>query len=354
MGARATSSLRVRRWAALLGGGLLVAACSTGGKPTATAPAAASPSQAGAATPAASHGPAASTPTASPTGPAATDVATVSLDSLLANGPVPERISSGYKWAEGPLWLPSGRLLFSDVYGNVSYTLDGAGKRLEFRRPSNLANGKDLAPDGAIIQAECNPVGKGGRITRLEGGKPAVVLVATFEGHVFNSPNDLIVRSDGTIWFTDPEFGNCGIPHEIGFNGVYRYDPKTKALSLLTKSIGQPNGIAFSPDEQTLYVANSDSNHVAAYAVHVDGTIGPSRSFGGGGDGIAVDEQGNVWGTTVGLDLIVTAPTGRRIGTLVLPEEVTNLAWGGVKGTTLYITTVHELYRLELTVAGAG
>ena len=180
---------------------------------------------------------------------------------------------------------------------------------------------------------------------------PDTVLADNFQGKRFNSPNDLTVKSDGTIWFTDPDFG---LSRALGFNGVYRLDPNTKAVTLLTKALEAPNGIAFSPDEKTLYVSDTNTDTVTAFPVNADATIGPGKPFGRGCDGIGVDEQGNLWATTCGAQLAITDPHGVEIGYLLVPGSTTNLAWGGADGKTLFVTTQEgRVFRLLLTVKEA-
>ena len=220
----------------------------------------------------------------------------------------------------------------------------------DFRRPSNKANGHALAPDGSVIQAESGDRMNPGRITRLAPSGQDTVLADHFQGERFNSPNDLIAKRDGTIWFTDPDWVAVH-PTEMDFRGVYRLDPSTGVVTLLTDALGKPNGIAFSPDEKTLYVSDSGIT-VYAFPVNDDGTIGPGHPFGRGADGIGVDEQGNVWATSGGLAIYVTDPQGIEIGTVLVPSGgATNLAWGGEDGRTLFVTTGDgSVYSLALTV----
>jgi gluconolactonase len=264
--------------------------------------------------PLAGHGAAAAPATASqapdPESPA--PVSATTLASLIAPDAQFERFASGPALLEGPLWLPDGRLIVSEVYGNVVWVFDATGGKSDFRRPSNKANGHALAPDGSVIQAESGDGINPGRISRLAPSGQDTVLADRFQGKRFNSPNDLIAKRDGTIWFTDPDWVAVK-PTEMDFRGVYRLDPSTGVVTLLTDALGEPNGIAFSPDERTLYVSDSNLT-VHAFPVNDDGTIEPGHLFGRGADGIRVDEQGNVWATSGGVSSSARSPCpwGRR------------------------------------------
>lgn len=177
---------------------------------------------------------------------------------LIASGATVEVVAEGLKFAEGPVWLPDGRLIVSDVRDNAVVVLDQAGNKSDLRRPSNVANGHSVEADGTVVEAEAGDKTNHGAITSIAVDGSATVLADNFEGKRFNAPNDLTVKSDGTIWFTDPDF-NEQFASEIGFNGVYRFDPQTKAVTLLTKTLSEPNGIAFSRDEKTLYVTDRSS-----------------------------------------------------------------------------------------------
>jgi gluconolactonase len=286
-----------------------------------------------------SSAPAAATPT-----PAST------LRSLIAPGAKVKLVASGLGWAEGPLWLRDGRLIVSDVYGDAVLVFDAAGHKSDFRRPSNVANGHALDANGSVVEAEAGDKTHHPLIARIAADGSATVLADNFRGKHLNEPNDLIVKRDGTIWFTDPSFDSD--PSALGFYGVYRLDPKTKAVTLLTKTIGTPNGIAFSPDEKTLYVSDTGYKTIASFPVTANETLGrPKQQFGEGCDGIGVDEQGNVWATTCHQDIVITAPSGKRIGAIAFPGSTTNLAWGGTDGKTLFVTTQNGgVFSLALTV----
>jgi gluconolactonase len=273
--------------------------------------------------------------------------------SLIASGAKVEVVAEGLQFAEGPVWMSDGRLIVSDVGGNVVVAFDEAGNKSDLRRPSNVSNGHALDLDGSVVEAEMGDMTNHGLITKVAADGSTTVLADNFEGKRFNSPNDLIVKSDGTIWFTDPDFGRDFFPSEIGFNGVYRLDPQTKVVTLLTNTLNEPNGIVFSPDEKTLYVSDTTSKSVTAFAVLADDTLGPGKLFGDGCDGLGVDEKGDVWASTCDDFVVITSPAGARIGAITFPGTTTNLAWGGTDGKTLFVTTQQGgVYSLALAVRG--
>jgi gluconolactonase len=272
------------------------------------------------------------------------------LRSLVAHGAKVKRFASGLGYAEGPLWLPDARLIVSDVDNDVVVVFDAAGHKSVFRRPSNVANGHALDGNGAVLEAEAGDKTHHPLVARIDADGSATVLADKYRGKHLNEPNDLIVKRDGTIWFTDPSFDSD--PSALGFYGVYRIDPKTKVVTLMTKTLSAPNGIAFSPDQKTLYVSDTGSNKVVSFPVTANDTLGrPKPQFGEGCDGIGVDERGNVWATTCGQDIVITAPSGKRIGAIPFPGTTSNLAWGGTNGKTLFVTTEEgSVYSLDLTV----
>jgi gluconolactonase len=288
--------------------------------------------------------PAATTGTSSPT----------SVRSLLAPGAKVRLFAGGLGYAEGPLWLPDGRLIVSDVYGNAVLAFDAAGKKSVFRRPSNRANGHALDAHGSVIEAEAGNGKNAGRIAKIAADGTATMLADSFRGKPFIEPNDLIVKRDGTIWFTDP---NLGLVPPLGsaVHGVYRLDPKTKVVTRLTKALNAPNGIAFSPDQKTLYVTDYAGDGLVSFPITTGDTLGPERHLQiTGCDGVGVDERGNIWATTCSSYILITNPVGKEIGEIDVPGTTTNLAWGGSHGKTLFITTQEgRIYSLALTVREA-
>jgi gluconolactonase len=283
-----------------------------------------------------------------------------------------ERIAAGFAWAEGPVWVGD-RLLFSDVIRNriaCWRELPEGPELTTFRYPSSLpldepvrvhepgSNGLTLDRQGRLLAAEHGLR----RVSRTERDGTIVTLADRWQGRRLNSPNDLIVRSDGTVYFSDPSYGLKPLREalqELPFQAVYRIDPAGR-LSLLADDFEGPNGLALSPDERTLYVADSVRHHVRAFAVAADGGISGGRlvvevraadGSDGHADGLKVDREGNLWcGTVDGLR--VYAPNGSALGLIPVPERVANLAWGGPDWRTLYLTATTSLYRLPTLVAG--
>lgn len=290
------------------------------------------------------------------------------LDEIIAPGTTIERVATGFKFTEGPLWR-EGRLWFSDLRDNKVFAVDRRGNvELLIERAGGLdpfpvgsylgSNAMATDKDGSVILIQ-----QGGRkIVRLDAQLKPVTLLDRYEGKKLNSPNDLVFAPDGSLWFTDPPFGLTGMDKdpakELSFNAVYRYaggklEAKIKDLSL-------PNGLAFSPDGKTLYVANfGPERFVNAYDVGTDGTVGNARvlvKYGpderrpGGPDGLKVDSAGNVWTTGPGGIRIVTSK-GKVLGQLVLPEVAANLAFAE-QGKVAYITATSSIYKLALHTPG--
>lgn len=291
------------------------------------------------------------------------------IEKIVGANPKIFKLAEGFKFTEGPVWTSDG-LLFSDPNSNVIYKYSKDGKLSVFKTPSGYAgtdiaeygqpgsNGLTLDPQGNLT---INQHGNR-RVIRLEKDESETVLADKFEGKKLNSPNDLVYRSDGTLFFTDPPFG---LPKffedrrkELDFSGVYSvYKGK---LQLLTKEFTGPNGIAFSPDEKYLYVGNWDEKKktVYRYEVNSDGTIKNGQLFfdftGFKGedaiDGIKVDTEGNVYVSAPG-GLQVLSKDGKHLGTIQVPQHVHNMAWGD-DGKTLYLCARSGLYRMRLNVAG--
>lgn len=299
------------------------------------------------------------------------------LDSLIAPDAVIDQLADGFSWTEGPVWRASGRyLLFSDIPRNTIYKWREDVGLSVFLRPAGYTGvnppGRELGSNGLTFDANDSLVmaDHGNRqIARLnEATFTKAVLADRYEGKRLNSPNDLVFRSNGDLYFTDPPYGldrqNDDPAKELPHNGVYRLTP-SGALTLLTTELGFPNGIAFSPDEKTLYVANSDAAKPIwmAYDVQPDGTLSRGRVFfdattfvraGAKGlpDGMKVDRSGNLFATGPGGVLIVS-PDGRHLGTIATGQPTANCAFGE-DGSTLYITANDRLLRVRLLTKGAG
>lgn len=266
-----------------------------------------------------------------------------------------EKVASGFQFIEGPVWHPSGFLLFSDIPADTLYQWFPNQKPQVFRHPTGQANGNTLDRKGQLITAEHERR----RVSRtLENGK-VVTLAHEYAGKRLNSPNDVVVKSDGSIYFTDPPFGIQKEQEELGFYGVYQLKPDGQ-LKLLTKDLVRPNGLAFSPDEQKLYVNDSQAVHMRVFEVKPDGTLTNGRIFAemksdqpGVPDGMKVDVQGNVYSTGPG-GVWIFSPEGQLIGKIPVPEFATNLAWGDRDYKTLYITASKSLYRIRLKTVGVS
>ncbi len=293
------------------------------------------------------------------------------LDQLVPAGAKIEKLAGGFGFAEGPVWLPSGYLLFSDIPGNVILKWTPGGKVTEFRKPSGYDKGD--APQGAFIGSNGLTLDKqgrlvicehgNGRVTRLEKDDKLTVLADKYEGKRLNSPNDAVYKSDGSLYFTDPPYGFVKLDDdskkELRFNGIYRL--RDGKLQLLYKELARPNGVAFSPDEKRLYVSNSDEKRKIwmRFDVKPDGTIGNGKVFfdasdrteEGLPDGLKVDTKGNVYCAGPG-GLWIFNPDGKHLGTIQPPEVPANCHWGDADGKTLYMTARTGLYRIKLNVAG--
>ena len=265
-----------------------------------------------------------------------------------------EKVAGDFQFIEGPIWHPDGFLLFSDIPANIIYKLTSNQQVEVFRRPSGKANGNTLDKENRLLTAEH----ENRRVSRTEKDGKVITLADRYEGKRLNSPNDLVVKSDGSIYFTDPSYGVSKEQEELGFYGVYRLAPDGK-LTLLVKDLVLPNGIAFSPDEQKLYVNNSEAKYIAVYDVKPDGTVTNERLFadlkddsqGGVPDGLKVDLEGNVYCTGPG-GVWILSPDGKVLGKISVPETATNVAWGESDRKTLYITANTSLYRIRLKIAG--
>ena len=266
-----------------------------------------------------------------------------------------EKIAGGFQFTEGPLWDRRGFLLFSDIPVSTLYQwTPGYGEPVVFRQPTNHTNGNTFDLEGRLLSCEHD-----GRLSRTEPDGTVLTLADTFDGKRLNSPNDVVVKSDGGIYFTDPPYGLLKEKEELGFYGVYRL--KNGVLTLLTKTQTRPNGLAFSPDETRLYVANSDPNEnvVFVYDVEPDGTITNQRLFAdlrspgkaGLADGMKVDVHGNLF-TTGPEGVWVFTPDGTLLGKILPPEVPANLTFGDADFKTLYITARTSVYRIRVQSAG--
>jgi gluconolactonase len=261
----------------------------------------------------------------------------------LTVGPV-ETVGLGFQFTEGPLWLPGTGLIFSDIPADTIYR----GDKTVFRRPSGKSNGLTLDPQGRLIVCEH----ENRRVTRTEKDGAVTVLADRYSGKKLNSPNDVVVRSDGMIFFTDPPYGLEGREPELSHAGVYCIAPDGK-LTLLSTHFKYPNGLAFSPDEKSLYLGDSGAGFIHVFEVAKDGTLINMRLLGtvANPDGMKVDEQGNLW-ASVKDGIRVYRPDGALAATIPFPEQPANCAFGDEDGKTLYVTARHGVYKVRCAISG--
>ena len=327
--------------------------------------------------PALAQGTARATPIA-PAAGARIDRLDPAFDALVPPNARVEKLAEGFDWTEGPVWRKSGGyLLFSDIPKNTIYRWkEGEGLSV-FLRPAGYAlgttpPGREIGSNGLTFDAQ-------GRLVVADHGNRGIsrwndslftrtVVVDRFEGKRFNSPNDLVWAPNGDLYFTDPSYGlaklNDDPAKELSFNGVYRL-AANGTLTLVTRELTFPNGIALSPDARTLYVAISDGKmpYIMAYDVQPDGNVGRGRIFydakarvaqklPGALDGLKVDAKGNIFTTGPG-GILVLSPAGKHLGTIFPGDVVANVAWGD-DGSTLYMTVNHQLMRVRTSTKGLG
>jgi gluconolactonase len=298
------------------------------------------------------------------------------FDKLVSPSAKVEKVADGFQFVEGPVWFrPGAYLLFSDIPGNVIMQWSPSSGKMVFRDhifadsfPAGKlvgTNGLTLDKLGRIIAAEHG----NRRVSRIARDGKLTVLADRYEGKRFSSPNDVVVKSNQDVYFTDPPFGllnpGQGLEEvlksplrELSFNGVFRITPAGK-IDALVKDLALPNGLAFSPDEKLLYVANSAGKTWNVYNVRPDGTLANGRVFFDAGietgpgvpDGMKVDTAGNVWAAGPG-GILVISPQAKLLGVITFPEVPANCAWGDADGKTLYVTAVTGLYRIQTNIAG--
>jgi gluconolactonase len=280
-----------------------------------------------------------------------------------------ERLATGCRWSEGPVWFGDGRfLIWSDIPNNRMLKWDEeTGAVSVFRKPSNFGNGNTRDRQGRLITCEHG----GRRVTRTEIDGTITVLMETFDGKRLNSPNDIVVKTDGSIWFTDPYFGILGDyeghkgESEISAN-VYRIDGDTLKPTIVAEGILGPNGLAFSPDEKILYIVESrgePTRKILAYDVKPDGkTLANKRMLidagpGGTPDGFRLDVDGNLWcgwgmGTPELDGVMIFNRDGKPIGRIALPERCANVCFGGIKRNRLFMAAAQGLYAVYVNTQG--
>jgi gluconolactonase len=291
------------------------------------------------------------------------------FSNLIIGSAALDKLYTGCRWAEGPVWFEDLQcLLFSDIPNQriLRWAADatGGGVVSTFRQPSQFANGQTRDRQGRLVTCEHGLR----RVTRTEVDGSITVLAETYQGKRLNSPNDVVVQSDGSIWFTDPTYGILSdyegyqSTPEQPVRGVYRIDGRTGKITCVVDDFCQPNGLALSPDESTLYVADSGASHDDSKPRHIrafqvaGGKLSNDREFAvidaGIPDGIRTDTAGNVWSSAAD-GVHCFAPDGHRLGKVLVPEGVANLTFGGPRRNRLFITATSSLYAVYLTVSGA-
>jgi gluconolactonase len=289
------------------------------------------------------------------------------FNELVPAGAALEKIAVGFQFTEGPVWdARRGCLLFSDIIGNRIYQWTPGEGASVWREPSGMSNGLTFDPEGRLCACEHG----NRRVSRTEADGRVVTLAGRFEGKRLNSPNDLVFRSDGMLYFTDPPYGLTlpygmeGQAAELDFHGVFRRTPAGE-LIVECRDFDRPNGLAFSPDERRLYIADTPQYHVRVFDVAPDGSLSGGRVFavlrgdgGGRPDGMTVDSRGNLWCTGPS-GVWVFSPEGEHLGSIRVPERQTaNVAWGqggreaDEPWSWLYLTSHVSLYRLRVGVTG--
>lgn len=260
-----------------------------------------------------------------------------------------EKVAGGFTFTEGPVWARENYLLFSDPPENKIYRLTAEGKSV-YREASNGANGNTYDAQGRLYTCEA----KARRVTRTDAKGKVEVLADKFEGKRLNAPNDIVVRKDGHVYFTDPAFGAQADQRELDFYGIYHLPPKGP-LTLVAKTAGRPNGIALSPNGKVLYVADSDDRLIRAFDVAGNGAATNERTLiskiDGPPDGIRTDEKGNLWVTCNNVSLY--GADGKFINKIDFPETPRNLTFGDGDFSTLYVTALKSIYRVRLDVKGS-
>ncbi len=270
-----------------------------------------------------------------------------------------EQLGTGCEFTEGPVWHSEGKyLLFSDIPANQMKKWTAEEGITNFRVPSGKSNGLTYDKQGRLVT--CEHANR--RVSRTEADGTVVTIASHYEGKRLNSPNDVIVKSDGSIYFSDPPYGltaDYGVEGEqdLDFQGVYRLSPDGQTLTLLVDDFDRPNGLCFSPDESILYIDDTERLHIRAFDVQPDGTIANGRIFAeeegddGVPDGMKIDAHGNVYLTGPG-GIWIFDTSGEHLGVLQTPERAANLGWGGDDWSTLFITASTSLYSIQCKVSG--
>ena len=265
----------------------------------------------------------------------------------------PRKLAGDFQFTEGPVWLPDGYLLFSDVPGNAIIKYTPGGTVETYLSPSRNSNGLTLDRNGRLVACEHS----GRQISRQDSSGQMVTVASRWDGKRLNSPNDVVVHSSGRIFFTDPPYGIEPEQAEIGFNSVYLIDADG-SVTLLESDFDRPNGLAFSLDESVLYINDTERRNVRAFDVQADFSLINDRVFidmdveeRGSPDGMKVDTEGNLYVTGAGGVWVIT-PDGTHLGTIEFPELPANLAFGGDSYQTMFVTARTSLYSVQIAVPG--
>ncbi len=285
---------------------------------------------------------------------------------VMGNAPL-ERLATGFRWVEGPVWFgDAGHLLFSDIPNDRILRWSESGGLSVYRQPAGFTNGHTRDRQGRLVSCEHGAR----RVSRTELDGRVVTLVDRFEGKRLNSPNDVVVKSDGNVWFTDPPYGimtdyeGDKADSETDQDVVYRFNPANGSIAVACDAAVKPNGLAFSPDEKTFYLADTGGTHqrgipgrIWAFDVGSDGhTLSNKRIFAtmesGFADGFRCDEEGKVW-TSAGSKVECYLPDGALIGRISIGETVANVTFGGMKNNRLFICASTSLYAIYLNARGS-
>ncbi len=270
------------------------------------------------------------------------------LADIVATDAEVKTLASGFGFTEGPTWNPRGFWIFSDIPGDTLYKITPDGKTASVRQPSSHTNGNTYDTQNRLVSCEQSPAR---RVSRKNAGGQFETLVEKFEGKRLNSPNDLAIRGDGSIYFTDPTYGTKRSELELDFRGLYRLFPDGK-LELLDKTWTQPNGICFSPDQSTLYVNDSQEGRVFRFDVDASGALSEKTLLAtipkpGDPDGMKCDAAGRLYVAGPG-GVWIFAPRGGLLGKIPTPKSPANLGFGGSDGKTLLMTARDSVYSVKL------
>lgn len=282
---------------------------------------------------------------------------------LVPKGAQVERLGTGFTFTEGPVWNHAGKyLLFSDMPGDVRRRWDAKGGVREVLKPSNKGNGMTYETNGDLLICEHST----SVLARLKPDGRREIVASHYDGKELNSPNDVIVARDKSIYFSDPTYGRMPVfgrerKQDLSFQGVYRVQPSGQGVQCLVNDFEQPNGLCFSPDESLLYINDSPRGHIRVFKRAADGTIhngavffdhiGTGKIEDGIPDGMKCDQHGNIYVTGPG-GIWVISPEAKLLGRIDVPENVGNLNWGGDDWKTLFICASTSLYKIDLKVSG--